>query len=132
MNFGMGGIGPGGIPRIKVNVGDYHPSHLFSAVIKGQGYEKPRIFGLVMLGIAFAFAVINWVLIFVAHLYYPYLFWLSGPLWWAGWWMVIFGQPKATPDGSPAPMWGRIGLGVCLVFGLLSGASMTFLVSWGP
>jgi hypothetical protein len=131
MSFGMGGIGPGGIPRIKVGVGDYHPNKLFNAVVKGEGYANPRMFGLVMLGISIAFAVINAVLIFVLHLYYPYLYILAGPLWWAAWWMIIFGQPRATQDGSPIPMWGRIGLGVCIVLGFLAGASMSFLVTWG-
>jgi hypothetical protein len=131
MSFGLGGVGPGGIPRIKVGVGDYHPNKLLNAVVKGEGYEKPRMFGLVMLGISIAFAVINAVLIFVLHLYYPYLYLISGPLWWGGWFMLIFGQPKAPPDGSKTPMWARIGLGACIAIGLLLGGSMSFLMHWG-
>lgn len=131
MNFGLAGVGPGGIPRIKVGVGDYHPNKLFGAVVKGEGYESPRMFGLVMLGISIAFAVINFVLIFVLHLYYPYLYILSGPLGWGGLWMVITGQPKVTTDGSPVALWGRIGLGACLAIGLLIGASMVFAMHWG-
>jgi hypothetical protein len=131
MNFGLAGVGPGGIPRIKVGVGDYHPNKLFSAVVKGEGYANPRMFGLVMLGIAIAFTVINFVLIFVLHLYYPYLYILSGPLGWAGLWMVITGQPKVTTDGSPVPLWGRIGLGACLGIGLLIGMLMVFAMHWG-
>ena len=131
LGFGIAGIGAGGIPRINVRTGDYHPNKLFRAVVSGEGYEKPRMFGLTLLGLSIAFAVINGILIFVLHLYYPYLYILAGPLWWAGWWMLIFGQPKSNPDGSPAAMWGRIGLGVCLAFGLLSGLSMSFAMHWG-
>ncbi|MGH7296948.1 MAG: hypothetical protein ACRELB_18560 [Polyangiaceae bacterium] len=121
MGFGIAGIGPGGIPRISVRTGDYHPNKLFKAVVSGEGYDKPRMFGLTLLALSIVFAVVNGILIFILHLYYPYLYILAGPLWWAGWWMLIFGQPKASADGTPAPMWGRIGLGVCLAFGLLSG-----------
>lgn len=131
MGFGIAGIGPGGIPRISVRTGDYHPNKLFKAVVSGEGYEKPRMFGITLLALSIAFGVVNGILIFVLHLYYPYLYILAGPLWWAGWWMLIFGHPKATADGSPAPMWGRIGLGVCLAFGLLSGLSMSFAMHWG-
>jgi len=131
MGIGFGGIGVGGIPRIKVGVGDYHPNKLWSAIISGEGFAKPRMFGLVMLGIAIAFAVINAVLIFVLHLYYPYLYILAGPLWWGAWWMIIFGQPRLTTDGSKSALWGRIGLGICLAMGLAAGLGMSFLVSWG-
>jgi hypothetical protein len=126
MNFGVGGLGPGGLPRIKVNVGDYHPNKLFKAVVSGEGYEKPRMFGLVMVGLGFVFVVVNVILMFI-HIYYPYLYALAGPLWWGGWFMLIFGQPKAPPDGSKAPMWGRIGLGACLGIGILVGVLMCTL-----
>jgi hypothetical protein len=131
MSFGLGGVGPGGMPRIKVGVGDYHPNKLLNAVIKGEGYDKPRMFGLVMLGLAVAFSVVNFVLIFVAHIYFPYLYLLAGPLGWGGLFMVIAGHPKAPADGSPVPMWARIGLGACIVIGLLVGAAMSFAVHYG-
>jgi len=131
MSFGMGGIGPGGIPRIKVGVGDYHPNKLINAVVKGQGYDNPRMFGLVMLGLAIVFSVVNAVLIFVLHLYYPYLYVLAGPLGWGGLFMLILGQPKATADGSPVPMWARIGLGACIGIGFIIGALMIVAVHWG-
>jgi hypothetical protein len=131
MGIGLGGVGVGGIPRLKVSVGDYHPNKVWSAIISGEGFAKPRMFGLVMLGIAIVFAIINAVLIFGLHLYYPYLYILAGPLWWGAWWMIICGQPKLTTDGSKSALWGRIGLGVCLAFGLAAGLGMSFLVSWG-
>lgn len=84
-----------------------------------------------MLGISIVFAIVNAVLIFVLHLYYPYLYIIAGPLWWGAWWMIIFGQPRLTADGSKSALWGRIGLGVCLATGLLAGLGMSFLVSWG-
>lgn len=131
MGIGLGGIGVGGIPRIKVSVGDYHPNKLWSAIISGEGFAKPRMFGLVMLGIAIVFAIVNAVLIFALHLYYPYLYIIAGPLWWGAWWMIIFGQPRLTTDGSKSALWGRIGLGACLAAGLAAGLGMSFLVSWG-
>ncbi len=124
MNFGLAGVGPGGIPRIKVSVGDYHPNKLFSAIVKGHGFANPRMFGLVMLGISVGFGVLNAVLIFVVHIYFPYLLYLAGPLGWGGVWMLATGQPKATTDGSPVPMWARIGLGACLAVGILVGVGL--------
>jgi hypothetical protein len=127
VGFGLAGFGPGGMPRINVRTGDYHPNKLFKAVISGEGFASPRMFGLTLLALGIAFAIVNFILIFVVHIYFPYLYALAGPLWWGGWWLVIFGQPKTRPDGAPAAMWGRIGLGVCLVFGLLSGLGMSFM-----
>lgn len=129
IGVGFGGVGFGGMPRINVSTGDYHPSHLWKAVIKGEGFAKPRLFGLVMLGLSIVFTIVNMILIFVLHLYYPYLYTLAAPLGWAAWWMIITGQPRLTQDGSPSPMWGRIGLAVCLVIGLLAGIYMIF-VPW--
>jgi hypothetical protein len=131
MSFGMGGIGPGGMPRIKVGVGDYHPNKLLSAVVKGQGYDNPRVFGLVMLGLAVAFAIINVILAVVVHIYFPYLYILSGPLGWGGLFMLITGQPKTTTDGSPVPMWTRIGLGACIGIGILIGIAMSVFTHGG-
>jgi hypothetical protein len=135
MNFGLAGVGPGGMPRIKVGVGDYHPNKLFSSIAKGEGYQNPRVFGLVMLGLSFAFGILNFVLIFVAHIYFPYFFfpyffYLAGPLGWGGLWLVITGQPKATADGSPVPMWTRIGLGACLVIGILAGVGASIAMHY--
>jgi len=127
----MVGIGPGGMPRINVRTGDYHPNKLFRAVVSGEGFANPRMFGLTLLGLGIVFGIINAILLFVLNIYFPYLYWLAGPLWWGGWWLVIFGQPRTTQDGSPAPMWARIGLGVCLVFGILSGITMSRLAHWG-
>jgi len=127
MGVGFGGVGFGGIPRVSINTGDYHPSRLWKAVTKGEGFNKPRLFGLTMLGISFVLTIVNMILIFVVHIYYPYAYALAAPLWWAGWWMIIFGQPRATPDGSPSAMWGRIGLAAMLVFGLLQGIAMCTL-----
>ncbi len=131
MNFGLAGVGPGGIPRIKVGVGDYHPNKLISAVVKGQGYDNPRMFGLVMFGLSLGFTAFNFVLLLVAHIYFPYLLLLAGPLGWGGLFMILLGQPKTTPDGSPVPMWARIGLGASIGIGFLIGAAMCFAVHWG-
>jgi hypothetical protein len=119
-NFGVGGFGAHGMPRINISGGDWHPKNLWAAVMTGKGFTAPRKTGLLMIGMAVAFMVINIVLLFI-HLYYPYLFALACPIWWGGLWLAIVGQPRATPDGSPAPMWSRVLLGACLVFGILQG-----------
>jgi hypothetical protein len=131
VGVGFGGMGAYGMPRIHVNTGDYHPNKLVNAVIKGEGYAKPRMFGLVMFALAIAFNIVNFVLIFVLHLYYPYLYMLSGPLGWAGLWMIITGAPRATTDGSKAALWGRIGLAACLAVGFLTGAYLSFAAHFG-
>jgi hypothetical protein len=41
MSVGLGSVGRGGIPRIKVDAGDYHPSKLWSAVASGEGSPSP-------------------------------------------------------------------------------------------
>jgi hypothetical protein len=124
--FGIGGIGPGGIPRINFKGGDFSPTKIVNVILKGDGYESPRKMGALFIGAAMAFYIVNTVLIFALHLYYPYFYSLGAIIWWGGWWLLIFGQPRKTPDGSPAPMWGRIGLAVCLAFGILSALGTAF------
>jgi hypothetical protein len=120
----MGGFGPGGIPRIKVSTGDYSPDRLYKAVVTGEGFGNPRMLGLMMIGVGILFTIINTVLVLVVHIYYPYLYGIAAPIWWGGLWLVITGQPKQTQDGSPAAMWTRAGLAVCLVIGILVGIAM--------
>jgi hypothetical protein len=124
--IGIGGIGRGGTPRISVGGGDFSPAKLVGAITTGQGFNAPRKMGLTMVGVGFAFAVVNTILVLVMHLYYPYLYSIGAIFWWAGVWLTITGQPAARPDGSQAPMWGRIGLAISLVFGVLAGVSMIF------
>jgi hypothetical protein len=124
LGIGMGGIGPGGIPRIKVSTGDYSPERLYAAVVTGEGFGNPRMLGLMMLGVAILFTIINTVLVLVVHIYYPYLYGVAAPLLWGGLWLLATGQPKQTQDGSPAALWTRAGLGVCLVVGILMGIAM--------
>lgn len=126
MQLGIGGFGPGGIPRINFSGGDFSPTKIVNVIAKGDGYENPRKMGALFIGAALAFYVVNTVLIFALHLYYPYFYSLGAIIWWAGWWLLIFGQPRKTTDGSPSAMWGRIGLAVCLAFGLLSALGTAF------
>ena len=124
--LGIGGFGPGGIPRIHFSGGDFSPTKIVNVLVKGDGYENPRKMGALFIGAALAFYIVNTVLIFALHLYYPYFYSLGAIIWWAGWWLLIFGQPRKTPDGSPAAMWGRVGLAACLAFGLLSALGTAF------
>ena len=123
---GIGGFGPGGIPRINFSGGDFSPTKIMNVIVKGDGYESPRKMGALFIGAAMAFYIVNTVLIFALHLYYPYFYSLGAIIWWAGWWLLIFGQPRKTADGSPSAMWGRIGLAMCLAFGLLSALGTVF------
>ena len=124
--FGVGGFGSHGMPRINVSGGDFSPAKLVGAITTGQGFEKPRKMGMIMVALAFALAIGNSVLVFVLHRYYPYLYSIGAIFWWAGWWLLVTGQPKHKADGTPAPMWARIGLAGCLVMGVLVGAAMCF------
>ena len=123
--IGFTGQGAYGMPRIKVG-GDFAPDKLWRALATGQGYEKPRLMGLMMLGLSLAFTIGNSILIFGLHRYYPYLYGVGALFWWGGWWMVITGQPKLSADGTPCPLWARIGLGACLGIGALMGVAMCF------
>lgn len=124
--FGIGGFGPHGMPRIALGGGDFSPTKLFSAVFGGYGFAAPRKMGLIMMGLAFLLAVINSALVFAMHLYYPYLYSIGAIFWWGGLWLAVTGQPAARADGSKAPMWSRVGLAACLVWGILVGMSMCF------
>jgi hypothetical protein len=126
VGIGLGSMGAGGIPRLKVDAGDYHPRRLWSAVASGEGFAKPRMMGLMMLALAIAFAIGNAILMLVAHIYYPYLYSLSAVIWWGGVWLLVTGHPQATTDGSKAPMWARAGLAAFLVIGVLVGIAMCF------
>jgi hypothetical protein len=127
MSVGLGSIGRGGIPRVKVDAGDYHPSKLWSAVASGEGFAKPRMMGLAMVGLSIVLTVVNTILVLFVHIYYPYLYSLGAIFWWAGLWLVITGQPQTPADGSKAAMWGRAGLGAFLVIGVLMGIAMIFM-----
>jgi hypothetical protein len=120
-------MGGRGIPRIKVDAGDYHPNKLWSAVASGEGFAKPRVMGIAMVGLSIALTVVNTILVLFVHIYYPYLYSLGAVFWWAGLWLVITGQPKATGDGSKAPMWARAGLAAFLAIGVLMGIAMIFM-----
>lgn len=126
VGIGLGSMGAGGIPRIKVNAGDYHPTKLWNAVASGEGFAKPRMMGISMVGLAVLLAIGNAVLMLIVHIYYPYLYSLSAVVWWGGLWLLLTGQPQATADGSKCAMWGRAGLGAFLVIGVLVGIAMCF------
>ena len=120
------GLGPGGV-RLDYHGGDFSPHNLLSAVTSGRGFAKPRVMGAALFGLAMLFGIGNWVLIIALHRFYPYLYSLASIFSWGGLWMIITGQPHQQPDGSPSPMWGRIGLGACLAIGLLIGVAMIIL-----
>ncbi len=126
VGIGLAGVDARGMPRINVATGDLNPKKIMAAVLSGSGLDQPRKLGIKMIVVAIVFSILNWVLIFLIHRYYPYLYALGGILWWAGLWLAATGQPKSNPDGSPAAMWGRVGLGAALVLGSLMALGTVF------
>ncbi len=125
----MGLSHDGGDFRIHYDGGAFSPGNLIAAVTTGKGFDKPRVFGLGLIGIAFAFTAGNYVLITVLNYYFPYLYCLGAIFGWAGMWLAITGQPMAQKDGSAAPAWGRYGLMACIILGVLAGLAMVSF-SW--
>ncbi len=128
-SFGIGGIGRGGMPTISFSGGDLHPRKAFSVVVKGDGYSAPRKVGLMMLGLSIAFFVVNGVMVFALNRWYPYFVCVGTFMFWPALWLLITGQPRATQDGSPVPMWTRAGLGAFWAFGLLCALAYGLLFS---
>ena len=126
--FGVGGFGPGGMPRLNIS-GGMSPSNILGAIIGGQGFAKPRLTGLGMVGLSFVFGIANTVLVLVLHRYYMYLYSAGAILGWTGMFMLITGQPQKQADGSKAPTWARIGLYVCFGIGVLVGAALS-IFNW--
>ena len=126
-SLSLGGIGTAGMPRLSFEGGDFSGDALKAAVIEGKGFQKPRLMGAIFMGLSIAFTLGNTVLVLVLSRYYPYLYSLGAIFGWGGLWLLVTGQPRAMADGSNAPMWGRIGLGACLVVGLLVGIAMIVL-----
>jgi hypothetical protein len=128
-NFSLG-VGPGG--RLRVGMGgDFTKEALYNAVIGGYGFGKPRMMGAGFMGLSILFFIVNTLLMVVAHIYFPYFYFLVPPFWWAGLWLLVTGQPARRDDGQKAPMWTRAGLGAFLLFGVLGGIFM-ITVAWEP
>jgi hypothetical protein len=123
-SMGLGAIGPGGMPRIKFNAGDFDPKKIMTAVMSGQGFDAPRKMGIMMVVTAVGVTILNMLLIFLIHRYYPYLYSVGSIIGWTGLWLAITGQPHSNPDGSKAPMWTRIGLAAAFGIGMISAASL--------
>ena len=119
-------VGSGGV-RLNYQGGDFSVEAMKAAVFEGQGFAKPRFMGAAFLGLAVVFIAGNVALIKVLNRYYPYLYGLAAIFLVGGLWLAIIGQPAKSADGTPAPMWGRIGLGACLAVGLLLGIAMITL-----
>lgn len=126
MSFGVGGFGPGGMPRISIGHGDFAPKKLMAVVMTGEGFDGPRKMGGVMAATAVGLIVLNTLLVLVLHRYYPYFYSLGAIFLWTGAFLLITGQPKKTADGSPCPMWTRVGLGAAFAVGVLLGVAMCF------
>ncbi len=125
----MGLSHDGGGFRVHYDGGAFSPSAIITAATTGKGFEKPRMFGLALLGIGVALTAGNWVLITVLNYYFPYLYSLGSIFGWTAMWLVVTGQPLANKDGSPAPTWGRYGLLACAGIGVLMGIAMV-MVPW--
>ena len=111
---------------------DLSPGALVSAVTTGEGFANPRVVALAAAGLGVLLAVGNFVLIYVLHMYYPYLLAIAPILVLAGVFMLATGEPKTRGEGQTAPMWTRAGLAGSMLVGLGIGAALCFLVHWGP
>jgi hypothetical protein len=128
-SFGLG-VSPGG--RLNVSMGgDFSKRALYDAVIGGKGFGKPRVMGLGFVGLSLFFFIVNTLLMVVAHVYFPYFYFLVPPFFWGGLWLLVTGQPARREDGQKAPMWTRAGLGASLLFGIVGGIFMV-TVAWEP
>ena len=125
----MGLSHDGGNFRIHYDGGAFSPSAIVTAAATGKGFEKPRMMGLVLLGLAVAFTVANYALVMVLNYYFPYLYSLAAIFGWTAMFLVITGQPKAQPNGAQAPQWARWGLMACFAIGVLQGIAMV-MVPW--
>jgi hypothetical protein len=110
---------------------DLSPDALMGAVLGGKGFHSPRMLGGGMIGLSILLTIANVVYLLVSHRYYPYFYSVGAILGFGGFWMLVTGQPRANPDGSPAPMWARIGLGAACVFGILVGVAL-IIIPWEP
>jgi len=128
MQIGIGGVSFQAPTIGGVNLGgsDFSKEALMAAVVQGKGFESPRKVGGAMFGLGFVLWIVNTVIVAVTNIYFPYLYAIGAIFWWGGLWLLITGSPKRNPDGSPAPMWARAGLGACLFIGLLSGIGAIF------
>ena len=122
------GLGAGGV-RLNYKGGAFTPSNIYAAAVSGKGFQRPRLFGLGLLGLSALFTVGNYVLVMVLNRFYPYLYSLAAIFACSALWLLITGQPLAQEDGSDAPGWGRYGLIACAVIGTLLGIAM-ISVSW--
>jgi len=126
------GLSVGGVTLPTAGLAaDFSPDALMGAVMGGKGFHSPRLLGGGMMGLSILLTILNVVLIMVLHRYYPYVYSVASIFWCGGLWLVITGQPRAMPDGSPAPMWARIGLGAACVVGILIGIALIF-IPWEP
>ncbi len=126
-SFGGIGIGPGGRPNISVGMGDFNIHAIQSALVSGEGFASPRKFGAMAAGLGFGIFILSEIVIYVLHIWFPYLYIISFPLFWGGIWMLILGQPQKQADGTKAPMWGRIVVGAVMILGLLQGLMFAFV-----
>lgn len=116
--------------NVSVGMGSFSYTAISHALISGEGFDSPRKFGAMAAALGFGILIISTILIAVVHIWFPYFYILAFPLFWGGIWMLILGQPAKQPDGSKAPMWGRIVIGAVMVLGLLQGLGAAFM-PWG-
>ena len=127
---------PGAAPQVQAPnpvasqagiLADLSPDALSAAVFGGKGFHNPRLMGVAMIGLAIVCVIANTAMVFALHRFYPYLYSLAAIIGWGGAWLLVTGQPGVSKDGSPPPIWGRIGLGGAMAIGLLIGIAMIIL-----
>jgi hypothetical protein len=85
----------------------------------GAGLERPRVFGAFALAAAAVAILLNVATAALMNEVYLMPLALGGFIAPAGLWLLATGEPRDRGDGTRAPLWGRVGLGVALAAGLV-------------
>ena len=109
-----------GTVKGRLRVADLSPVSILAAVTTREGFGRPRLSGLVYVGLSAVCASLSVFFLVRGHLVYVILplvpvYLLSGV------WLIVFGQPEAVPRPKMPPWWARVGLGACLTIGVIAG-----------
>jgi hypothetical protein len=104
--------------RLGFSNASWSPGALWGKAMSGQGFEGPRKVGLIMLGLAAAFIAGNVLMVKIAHIYYRFLYAGGAVCLLAGLFLLVTGQPKAKPDGTPVSGGARFGFITSIVIGI--------------
>lgn len=120
-----------GTIRGRLRPADMSPLSIVSAVTMGEGFGRPRVAGVAYLALSLACSVFGAAMLHEGHLFYvivPHVPILGL----CGLWLVLTGEPVARRRPKKIRRWARLGLGACLVTGVLLGfaTDLGLLFGW--